>query len=180
MKIHLIVATDRKGGIARGGNIPWKIPKDMEYFKRTTIGAGRNALIMGRKTWESIPNHPLPDRVNIVVSYQSQFANTQDGDGGGAIWKNSIEEAIFWCTEHDTELDDVFVIGGEQIYNSFMMHYPDVLESIYVTRIDDDYKCDQFFYLDDEDITNLGFFVEDETVVFHDEVAVQFLHFVRG
>lgn len=174
MKIHLIIATDRNGGIARDGNIPWRIPKDMEFFKRTTMGAGRNALIMGRKTWESIPNHPLPGRTNIVVSY-----SVHPPDNDKVVWKSSIEEALFWCTEHEADLDDVFVIGGEQIYNSVMLHFIDVLESIYVTRIDDNYKCDKFFPFDDQEIIKLGFQLEDEFVVFHDEVSVQFLHFIR-
>ncbi len=70
----MIAAADRKGGIGVNGTLPWHPPREQEYFQRVTTQvqdpAHRNAVIMGRKTWESIPDEhkPLPGRVNIVVS----------------------------------------------------------------------------------------------------------------
>lgn len=69
--ITLIVARDRNGAIGRDGTIPWDIPEDLKVFQRETLGG---AVIMGRKTWESLPVKPLPRRFNIVVSRSPAMA----------------------------------------------------------------------------------------------------------
>ena len=70
----LIAAVDDAGGIGRGGELPWRLKADMEFFRRTTTGTGGgiHAVILGRRTWESLPARfrPLPERRNIVVSRQ--------------------------------------------------------------------------------------------------------------
>ena len=70
MKMAMIVAMDEGGFIGRGGRLPWKLASDMARFKRLTEGDGSNSVIMGRKTWDSLPDsfRPLPERVNIVMS----------------------------------------------------------------------------------------------------------------
>lgn len=67
---HVVLAADEDLGIARDQAIPWHLPRDMAYFRRLTQGAGQNAVIMGRKTWESIPLRfrPLKRRFNVVLT----------------------------------------------------------------------------------------------------------------
>jgi hypothetical protein len=84
--IIAIVACTRDGGIGKEGTLPWKLPGDMAYFKRVTLDTedvpgARNAVIMGRKTWESIPNsfRPLPGRLNVVLSRNPKSINLPDG-----------------------------------------------------------------------------------------------------
>jgi dihydrofolate reductase len=77
-RLTLIVAATKTNGIGQGSQLPWRLPKEMAYFKRVTSNApdGRlNAVIMGRKTWESIPANfrPLPNRVNIVISRNADY-----------------------------------------------------------------------------------------------------------
>ena len=76
--LTLIVAATTKNGIGRGGTMPWHIPKDLAYFSRVTTSAPigqANAVLMGRKTWESIPNkfRPLKKRINIVLSRDKDY-----------------------------------------------------------------------------------------------------------
>lgn len=76
--LTLIVAATRQNGIGRGGTLPWHIPKDLAYFARVTMnapGAQINAVIMGKKTWESIPPkvRPLKKRINVVLSRSSDY-----------------------------------------------------------------------------------------------------------
>lgn len=69
MDVNLIVAYDINNlGIGKDGQIPWKNKTDMKWFKDVTIGNGNNAVVMGRKTWESLGKKPLKDRLNIIVS----------------------------------------------------------------------------------------------------------------
>lgn len=74
LTLHIVVAATKKLGIGKGGGMPWKLPGDMAYFKdlttRTADSSKQNAVVMGRKTWESIPPkfRPLPGRVNVVLS----------------------------------------------------------------------------------------------------------------
>jgi dihydrofolate reductase len=74
-RFSIVVAAAANSGIGRAGQLPWRLPGDLAFFKRVTsqvTGAGRNAVIMGRKTWDSIPSkfRPLPGRLNIVISSQ--------------------------------------------------------------------------------------------------------------
>lgn len=76
--LHLVVAATERGGIGKGGGLPWKIRRDMKFFKNTTLRAApgaMNAVIMGRKTFDSIPARfrPLKSRVSVVVTRDSQF-----------------------------------------------------------------------------------------------------------
>ena len=68
MNFKIIVAATKKFGIGLNNKLPWRIPEDLKHFSKTTIGKGNNAIIMGRKTWESIGSKPLPKRHNIIIS----------------------------------------------------------------------------------------------------------------
>ncbi len=105
-----IVAVDRKGAIGKGGKLPWHYSADMKFFKETTIG---NTVVMGYKTWRTLKN-PLPNRLNIVLSRQSEI-EPQDS----VILLRDVESVL--SAAKDLE-GDLFVIGGEQVYRSFLRH----------------------------------------------------------
>ena len=138
MKFSLIAAVDSKMGIGKNGNLAWHLPADMEYFRRVTSGNGKNAIIMGRTTWESIPNwrKPLKDRLNIVLTTQKNYFVPE-----GVPRAGSLAEALAIAEAQKCEY--VFVIGGAKVFVSAMAH-PDCAK-IYLTHIESDFDCDTFF-----------------------------------
>ena len=105
MNIELIWAQDQNGGIGKDGKLPWHISEDLQNFKKITSGS---PIIMGRKTWESLPFKPLPNRRNIVLS-SNQLNDIE------AYY--SVEDCV---KKLDNDLvDKVFIIGGESIYKAF-------------------------------------------------------------
>ncbi|MEJ8853999.1 dihydrofolate reductase [Variovorax robiniae] len=105
MTLNLIYARAANGVIGINGKLPWHLPEDLAHFKRTTVGC---PVIMGRKTWDSIPPkfRPLPGRTNIVVTRQTDWHDS------GAQRASSLPEALAICDAGT----DVWVIGGAQIY----------------------------------------------------------------
>jgi dihydrofolate reductase len=103
-----IVAVDRNGAIGKGGKLPWHYSADMKFFKETTTG---NSCLMGYKTWLTL-KRPLPNRLNIVLSRQSEI-EPQDG----VIVVRDVESALSLARDLK---GDLFVIGGEQVYRSFL------------------------------------------------------------
>ena len=97
------IARDRNGVIGKDGALPWRLKTDLANFRAVTMG---KPVIMGRKTWESLPNKPLPGRTNIVVTRQS------DWQAEGAHRAGSLPEALALCDAGKT----VWIIGGAQIY----------------------------------------------------------------
>ena len=131
-KISLIAAIGKNRELGRGNELIFKIPEDMRHFKETTSG---HPVIMGRKTYESI-GRPLPNRTNIVITRDSQF---KIPDSEVKI-VNSMEDALEFGKTVET--DEIFVIGGAQIY-SLAMPYADRL---YLTLVDSEVPdADAFF-----------------------------------
>jgi len=124
-RVHLVVAAARNGVIGADGALPWRLPEDLAFFKRTTLG---HAIIMGRRTWDSI-GRPLPGRRSIVVTRNAGW------QGAGAERAGSLAEALALCAG----AGDVYVIGGAQIYAEALRGRVD---SIYLTRIDADFPGD--------------------------------------
>ena len=114
-----IVAVDRNGAIGKGGKLPWHNSADMKFFKETTTG---NAVVMGHKTWLSLKN-PLPQRLNIVLSRQSQIAPQ-----GSVLVLRDVESVL---STAKTLEGDLFVVGGEQVYRSFLPY----IEKWIVTKV---------------------------------------------
>lgn len=104
-RLHLILARAANGVIGRDNRMPWHLPEDLAHFKRTTLGC---PVIMGRKTWDSLPPRfrPLPGRPNIVLSRDAAWA------AEGAQRADSLDAALTLCADQP----DVWVIGGAQIY----------------------------------------------------------------
>ena len=112
MKIHLIWAQDENGGIGKNGKLPWHISEDLKNFKRLTSGS---TIVMGRKTWESLPIKPLPNRRNIVLS------NKEVSD---VEYYTSVEECVETLDSDGTK--KLFIIGGSSIFRNFI-HQADEL-----------------------------------------------------
>lgn len=124
-RISLIVARGRNNIIGSDGDLPWRLSSDLKLFKAITKG---KPVIMGRKTWESLPRKPLPGRLNIVVTRQAGYTAEGAqvvGDMGDAF------DAAFIQANTD-RVDEVFVIGGAQIYAAAMT----VADRLYLTEVD--------------------------------------------
>jgi len=146
--LSLIVASTHKGGIGKDGTLPWKLPEDMAHFKRVTtavsVDGKQNAVIMGRKTWESIPERfrPLSGRLNIVLT-SARESNYPEG----VLVARSIAAAVE-TLEGRSDVGEVFVIGGQAAYQE-AIGMPSCIR-IYMTRVAKDFECDAFFPMLDE------------------------------
>ncbi len=125
--LYLIAAVAANGVIGAGGGLPWRLPEDLRHFKRLTQG---HAVIMGRRTWESI-GKPLPGRRNVVVTRQAGFA------APGASVAPSLEAALALCRDQSI----VFVIGGAELYRAALP----IAEGLLLTEIRRDYPGDTRF-----------------------------------
>lgn len=135
--IIIIVAFDENNVIGNNGKIPWNLPGDMKLFKQRTIG---NSVIMGRKTWESLPKKPLPDRYNIVIT--SQVGNYEDLSSVNLSFVDSIHKSIRKANKKLPD-KDIFVIGGGEIYSAFLKS--GVVDKIIVTRVSGKHTGDSYF-----------------------------------
>lgn len=113
----MIVASGKDGSIGKDGGLIWHISGDLKRFKTLTMG---HPVIMGRKTWESLPKKPLPGRRNIVLTRQKDF------HAEGAEKVHSLEEAL-----ESVKDESPFLMGGAQIYNLFLPY----VTRIYLTEI---------------------------------------------
>jgi len=135
---EIIVAVDESNGIGKGNSLPWHIPTDMRHFRNTTkhvLDKSKiNAVIMGRKTYESI-GKVLPGRVSIVIS-------SSMGEKSELKIARSIQDAINYVKEDD-DIETAFVIGGGMIYKQFLNH--PLCTKIHLTELNYNYECDTFF-----------------------------------
>lgn len=132
-----IVAVDSNWGIGFRGNLLQRIPGDMKFFKQMTLG---KVVIMGRETFESLPGkEPLKDRINIVLSKNERFRNEK------ITICRSLDELFKKLDKYN--LDNVFVIGGESIYDQLLSY----CKEAYVTRIENKYVADKYFVNLDKD-----------------------------
>ncbi len=126
--ITIIVAVDRNNGIGYNNNLLAHIPGDLQRFKQITMG---HCLIMGKKTWESLPRRPLPGRQNIVLT------DNELDCFDCAHTARSIDEALGLCEPGK----EIFIIGGGSVYRQFMP----LADRLMVTHIDREFTADTFF-----------------------------------
>lgn len=126
--ISYVVAVSKNGVIGREGGLPWHISSDLKRFKEITMG---KPVVMGRKTWESLPRKPLPGRRNIVITRQRGFAPE------GAEVAATPEEALALCGD----APEVAVIGGGEIYRLFWR----LVDRLYLTEVDLEVEGDTHF-----------------------------------
>ena len=133
MRVNLIFARAANGVIGRDGTLPWHLPEDMAHFKRMTAGC---PVIMGRKTWDSLPPkfRPLPGRTNLVITRQVLWREN------GAQPSSSMRESLLFCEQMEPVPSEVWVIGGAQIYAQALP----LAQRAVVTEIDQDFEGDAF------------------------------------
>ena len=136
MSVHLalVVARARNGVIGRDGQLPWRLRSDMAWFKANTLG---KPVIMGRKTWDSLPKKPLPGRTNIVLSRDGSFEPER------AVACETFSEAVQLGREQATDdgVEEVCVIGGSAL---FELALPKA-RRLYLTEVEADVEGDVFF-----------------------------------
>jgi len=139
MTISIIVAVARNNAIGLNNELLWHLPADLKRFKRITSG---KCVIMGKKTWESLPVKPLPGRKNIILT-------DNPGDCFNCSHTSfSIDDALAQCSE----CDEAFVIGGGSVYRQFM----ELADRLYITHVDRDYEADTFFPAIDPAVWEVG------------------------
>lgn len=141
IEFDIVVAADRKRGIGKQGRLPWHLPGDLKYFRKLTSttksGSYQNAVIMGRKTWESIPlkHRPLTERLNVVLTKDPNYKLPN-----GVLKVASLDEALELL--EDFPVENCFLIGGGQIYDLGLRHSR--LRKVYLTEVDAEFDCDTF------------------------------------
>ncbi|KAH7287929.1 hypothetical protein KP509_31G003600 [Ceratopteris richardii] len=156
---QMVVASTRDLGIGLNGRLPWKLPTDMDFFKTVTSNtcdsSKRNAVIMGRVSWESIPPkfRPLPGRLNVVLTKSPNPPNL----GNGVLVCSSLLGALelLATPPYSTSVETVFVIGGGQIYTQAIELSN--CDAIHLTHIDISCECDTFFPMLDKDRFHLWY-----------------------
>ena len=151
-KLNIIVAACKGNGIGNQGRLPWFLPAEMRYFREVTQErreellntCERNAVIMGRKTYESIPDRfkPLKNRWNLIVSNTLTQDDFKEHSTDQIVVVKSFSEALERIAKNG-KIDKTWVIGGNGIYQE-AMKLP-LIEYIYFTRIDAEFACDVFF-----------------------------------
>jgi dihydrofolate reductase len=131
--ITLILALADNGVIGRNGAIPWRIGDDLKRFKQLTLG---KPVVMGRKTWDSLPKKPLPERTNIVVTRQPGWK------AEGAIAASSLDDALAQAAQ----AAEVMVIGGAEIYRAALAK----AQRIELTEVHRPFEGDAFFSFERE------------------------------
>lgn len=179
----LIVAMDRDHGIGLNNQLPWHLPSELRQFKQQTTTTNdpqlRNAVIMGRHTFESIPVRfrPLPNRYNIVLSRHKpappsalyldqwvdqygQLSSSESCPIDQVLWTTSLSHALAYTDGIETH----YIIGGAQVYEAALP----LVDTLIITHIDHQYKCDAFFPNIPSDFTpiTMGDYVTDQSVTY--------------
>lgn len=156
----MILCTDSKNGIGKNGTIPWHSTEDFKHFKKETTGM---KLLMGYKTWESLPKKPLPDRMNIVVTSRKVSDDVI----------NAHKDVIFIHRDNLIDFlrynDNIMIMGGASIYEAALPY----VDEIILSQISGDFNCDTFFnvYANDEHI-----FMPHHAKVLDDGITVFYMN----
>lgn len=146
INFKIIVGMCRNGGIGFKDRLPWNIKEDLRHFSKMTKGNDKekNAILMGKNTWISIGEKPLPKRDNIILSSSIDIDSIKYSTRDNAIMVfRNIQTMKEWLMERNYH--EVWVIGGESIYKEFIDD-PDTTE-MWITEIDSDFECDTYFPL---------------------------------
>jgi dihydrofolate reductase len=156
--ISIIVAVSDDWGIGKDNELLWNISEDLKRFKRLTSG---NTVIMGKKTWDSLPRKPLPGRKNIVL--------TDDPEEiiNGSVTAYSVDDAMSKCAEGE----EVFIIGGGSVYRQFIT----VADRLYITHVHKKAPADVYFPEIDLKIWKI---VEKENVITDDKSGITYTYII--
>jgi dihydrofolate reductase len=168
-KVNAIVAADRNWGIGKDGKLLVHLPDDMKFFREKTMGS---ILVMGRKTFESLPGKgPLDGRINCVLTGNKDFAKGKPFEND-IIVETDFDKMLHRIDDLSVEngAADIYFIGGGSVYEQALKY----LNEIYVTWIDAEYEADTYF--PDLDAEDSGFFImEDSEWIEDGEVRYSFL-----
>ena len=157
--ITLVVATAKNGCIGINNDMPWHIPEDFAFFKAYTSG---KPVVMGRKTWESLPKKPLPNRRNIVITRQADYV------AEGAEVVGDLQAAFALCAD----APEIIVMGGAQIYAEALP----LVTDLRITEVDLSVEGDAYFSTVD---ANVWQEVAREAHVSAKDIAFAFVHYQR-
>ena len=132
MKVVVLVAMDANRGIGINNQLPWHIPEDLVRFKQQTSG---QAIIMGRKTWESLPKAPLPNRLNIVLSRNPGALDI------AAPVVSTLADGIAVAQSHG--VSTAYIVGGSAVYQQAIEHQ--LATELIITQVSGTWECDTFF-----------------------------------
>ncbi len=142
----MIVAIDQKRGIGLNGQLPWHFSGDLKHFKEITVGTAdlqkKNIVVMGRKTWESLPEkfRPLPNRINVVLTSDQNYVLPSD------VYRCQSFKELEGLLESKvlkSQYEKVFIIGGEKVFKEAL--WLDSCRSLFITHIQKTFTCDTFF-----------------------------------
>ena len=131
MKFKIIACINNNNVLGKDNSLIYNIKNDLSNFKRITMDG---VVVMGRKTWESLPKKPLSGRVNVILTSDKNFS------ADGAIIAHSIQEVINICESTNREC---YIIGGASLYSSFLQL--DLIDKMYITSVDDNSTGDAYF-----------------------------------
>ena len=147
MNFSIVVATGKNGEIGSKGKLLWSIPSDLKHFKDITTSGKINMIIMGRKTYESLPTYPssLPDRINSVITSKARLLEENEYYDEDVVFFDGIEEVLGTIERYEEGLgldNEYFIIGGGAIYKQFLS----LCNKIYLTEVDQEFpEADTYF-----------------------------------
>ena len=167
MKVIIIVSFDeRNGAIGYKDQLYYSLKADMAHFRKTTITTTvpnrKNLVVMGRKTWETLPKKPLADRENLVMTNR-HILHT--------VTKTNMYDVLEYGYGHSIELENIFIIGGERVYRDFLEKslVDEIIATVYKRKEEDkEYPADTFFpleYLDNFKLVRSEFLAEDANFI---------------
>ena len=173
--MKLIVATENNNGIGLDNTIPWYIPEDLKYFKKITTETKspdlQNAVILGRKTWDSLPDKfkPLPNRLNIVLTQNKEFKI----ENKNCLVLNSFDSLLanLDTIQREHKIESFIIIGGLQIYQWALSNK--LCDTCFITKVNESFKCDVHF----PKLPNEFKLTNSSEVHTHNKLAYQFLTF---
>ena len=144
--LNIVVAVDTKNGIGKDGELPWDLTGDLKHFREVTSTTRspkkKNVVVMGRKTWDSIPGEyrPLPERTNVVLTKNIGVRFPE-----GVLKADSFDQVMKMANNDKLKniIETIFVIGGQQVYEE-AIKYPEC-EKLYITHVHNTFNCDTFF-----------------------------------
>ncbi len=175
MNYKMIVAICNGNGIGNTNSIPWYSPVDLKHFskltKMTMNKDDMNAIIMGRKTWDSIPKKPLPKRFHIILTKNPDLIDLSEKKYENCIALSSTDEVDRFCLEKN--FANSWVIGGQSIYEKYLNEQK--VSDIYLTKVNKNFDCDVFF---PEIPSNFSIVDQQETV--ENNIKLDFIHYLKS
>ncbi|CEG36173.1 thymidylate synthase [Plasmopara halstedii] len=176
----VVAALESTGGIGFLGKIPWHLPSDLKFFRTLTTASLdssiQHAVIMGRKTWESLPDkvRPMPKRYNVILTRDTSYRQKQQIPDTVGI-AATFQDALKLVQQQGDKVDQVFVVGGEALYAEALSYSG--CSKVYFTRVKGQMECDAFFPLEQ---LKQNFQVTKESEIMEENgMQFQFVEWVR-